>query len=589
MDTPGAQDASQVTDLPAKRTRQLSQRALDAVNTVELVSHRQLGGTRHQPKRRKTPIGGIDSDISSDSTTAITAPTKMRKRVPSSGQTTSKSTRKRPATIRHPRPLVIASSPPPTSPPRDSSPPEVDQTIEVQFKAVVWGTSTELAGGYSDSIVVDAITMYLFDEFSARVKRFFHGTKDSDTKELHQRLFHVVVTSARLRKGLEQHHDILHDEDADRLRNMLAKHIDQGIKPIMQVKATYDLRPKPVRLPQLELLNSDLDPPILGGTGGGTQGSSPMVSQVNPRIVPGTIPSTQRRRVTATNIQLDGVDVRLAGEADKGNWRPHLLLRWQCKAMHCKHYSKMDTRACWVPTSRSPDTAQHHYPLTIAEMKAWCKDIKADKCTIEQPSDRVILALQKAKQVLNKPTMLGSRPLDGVAVGTTSTTTDQQTTMAAINAMLLMEFTSRWNEQRKVHSTPNEAHPAVVTTPQPPYQPSSPAGSAGDRVDLINQFTDEFVMKEGREFEDDVRCAMESLAAQGFRIDDFKAPKDGGRVTMEDWLEAGGIKGVFYRVQEAVPRWKQQRRLQQELDRKAPGSLSEEDEDDIEEEFNLEP
>jgi hypothetical protein len=185
-------------------------------------------------------------------------------------------------------------------------------------------------------------------------------------------------------------------------------------------------------------------------------------------------------------------------------------------------------------------------------MRAWVSSIRRGESSIEAPSATITLALAKARGQTMKKHFIGKRsPSPSQATGNP---------MAALHTLLTLEAMEFIRERKYSKSARHDAMQPAKPPPLPQavaYQSSSPANSSSDRTEVLEAFIQDFVSHKGSEFKAVIEEAVSQLSAQRFGVDDFKRSSENGKVTMEDWLEVGGPKAMIFRIQEAVPIWKE--------------------------------
>lgn len=69
--------------------------------------------------------------------------------------------------------------------------------------------------------------------------------------------------------------------------------------------------------------------------------------------------------------------------------------RWRCMDHGCSNWNHV----CWRQrTSTVPERAKDHHPIVSKQLANWANDLTARLCTIDEPSDRVRLALLTYKR-----------------------------------------------------------------------------------------------------------------------------------------------------------------------------------------------
>lgn len=106
-------------------------------------------------------------------------------------------------------------------------------------------------------------------------------------------------------------------------------------------------------------------------------------------------PQQYSRPVTATMIQERGLAAVLEVEKAASGKLLALQDRWRCVDAHCGNNGKY----CWLPqlggrVARFED----HHPMTSNNITNWLEDEEKGLCTIDQPSDRVRMALFSQKR-----------------------------------------------------------------------------------------------------------------------------------------------------------------------------------------------
>lgn len=87
-----------------------------------------------------------------------------------------------------------------------------------------------------------------------------------------------------------------------------------------------------------------------------------------------------------------------------------IIDRWRCDNRHCYNYLK----TCWIPQLSTPPRFDSHHPVLSRQLSNWAEDVAEGRCTINEPSDRVRLALMTYKRERDSVEEKASRPLSVV-------------------------------------------------------------------------------------------------------------------------------------------------------------------------------
>jgi hypothetical protein len=308
-----------------------------------------------------------------------------------------------------------------------------------------------------------------------------------------------------------------------------------------------------------------------------TQGQAEAASQVSESSTP-----NRGGRASSTCKQLAALPAKIQAQQEAGNHLPALNLLWLCKNVYCRHKQGDKAILCWWPGRK--DVAKNHLMITQDILKQWNTAINDGIYTAETPSPEITLALSKDQTRRSKKTLTGDRPTPKQSNGVSSDDFGKWMKLMMVNSTLqaqqqqprivddyMASITPIRRGRRDQLFTPGSSSHQYMAAPPPPIQPSSPLRSNTSRNELFREFLDDFVATQ-EEFEEQVRSTFATLLVDGFILDDFRPISKGGRVTMEDWLAAGGPKALLYRVNEYVPRWKIERQQRQKTKANSIGS-----------------